>query len=80
MSTVRLDRPSDPEDANFVRGGRNYIALERAGKAEAGAANMIARESAVEAVIAPRAAIARLRREQYGPSAVKFADDARISN
>lgn len=60
MSTARLDRPSDPVDANFMRGGRNLVALERAGKAEVRAANIIARKSAIEAVIARRLAIARL--------------------
>ncbi len=68
MSTARLDRPSDPADANFMRGGRNLVALERAGKAEVHVANIIVRKSTIEAVIAHRLAIARLRREQYGPS------------
>jgi transposase len=45
-------------------------ALERADKAEARAANAVARESAIEAVIAHlKLQIAKLRREQYGPSA-----------
>ena len=42
----------------------------RAGEAEAHAANALARESAIEAVIAHlKLQIAKLRREQYGPSA-----------
>ena len=42
----------------------------RAGEAEAYAANAVARESAIEAVIAHlKLQIAKLRREQYGPSA-----------
>ena len=42
----------------------------RAGEAEAQAANAVARESAIEAVIAHlKLQIAKLRREQYGPSA-----------
>lgn len=45
-------------------------ALERADEAEARAANALARESAIEAVIAHlKLQIAKLRREQYGPSA-----------
>ena len=45
-------------------------ALQRADEAEARAANAIARESAIEAVIAHlKPQIAKLRREQYGPSA-----------
>lgn len=45
-------------------------ALERADEAEARAANAVARESAIEAVIAHlKLQIARLRREQYGASA-----------
>ncbi|MEG3178883.1 IS66 family transposase [Sphingomonas sp. RB3P16] len=44
--------------------------LERADEAEARAANALARESAIEAVIAHlKLQIAKLRREQYGPSA-----------
>jgi transposase len=45
-------------------------ALARADEAEARAANAVARESAIEAVIAHlKLQIAKLRREQYGPSA-----------
>ena len=45
-------------------------ALQRADEAEARAASAVARESAIEAVIAHlKLQIARLRREQYGPSA-----------
>ena len=45
-------------------------ALERADEAEARAANAVARESAIEAVIAHlKLQIAKLRREQYGASA-----------
>jgi len=45
-------------------------ALERADEAEARAANAVARESAIEAMITHlKLQIAKLRREQYGPSA-----------
>ena len=45
-------------------------ALQRADEAEARAANAVARESAIEALIAHlKLQIAKLRREQYGPSA-----------
>jgi transposase len=46
------------------------VALERADEAEARAANAEARESAIEAMIAHlKLQIAKLRREQFGPSA-----------
>ena len=46
------------------------VALERAEEAEARAANAEARESAIEATIAHlKLQIAKLRREQFGPSA-----------
>lgn len=58
-----------PDDVEALR-ALLTAALQRADEAEARAANAVARESAIEAVIAHlKLQIAKLRREQYGPSA-----------
>lgn len=66
MAAVVSPFPDDVEALKALLGA----ALERADEAEARAANAVARESAIEAVIAHlKLQIARLRREQYGASA-----------
>lgn len=58
-----------PDDVEVLK-ALLTAALERADEAEARAANAVARESAIEAVIAHlKLQIAKLRREQYGASA-----------
>lgn len=58
-----------PNDVEALR-ALLTTALARADEAEARAANAVARESVIEAVIAHlKLQIAKLRREQYGPSA-----------
>ena len=55
-------------------------ALQRADEADARAANAQARESAVEAMIAHlKLQIAKLRREQYGPSAERSRQAERFA-
>ena len=58
-----------PDDVDALK-ALLAAALERADEAEARAANAVARESAIEAMITHlKLQIAKLRREQYGPSA-----------
>lgn len=58
-----------PDDVDALK-ALLTAALERADEAEARAANAVARESAIEAMIAHlKLQIAKLKREQYGPSA-----------
>ncbi len=66
MAAVVSPFPDDVEALKALL----VAALQRADEAEARAANAVARESAIEAVIAHlKLQIAKLRREQYGSSA-----------
>ena len=69
LSLVAAVVSSLPEDVEALK-ALLTAALARADEAEARAANAVARESAIEAVIAHlKLQIAKLRREQYGASA-----------